>query len=106
MSEPPLRILLVDDHEVVRDGVKALLQATDDIIVTDEASAVTMMSSVAWSSAFTPSRTTSWSSTKRIRSGGSDMSGILADRALRESPRRTHCSPALRSPHQLGLRSP
>jgi two-component system response regulator DevR len=40
VSEPPLRILLVDDHEVVRDGVKALLQATDDIIVTAEASSV------------------------------------------------------------------
>jgi DNA-binding NarL/FixJ family response regulator len=40
MSELPLRILLVDDHEVVRDGVKALLQATDDIIVTAEASSV------------------------------------------------------------------
>jgi two-component system, NarL family, response regulator DevR len=40
MSEPPLRILLVDDHEVVRDGVKALLQATDDIIVTAEASSI------------------------------------------------------------------
>jgi len=40
MSEPPLRILLVDDHEVVRDGVKVLLQATDDIIVTAEASSV------------------------------------------------------------------
>jgi two-component system response regulator DevR len=40
MSEPPLRVLLVDDHEVVRDGVKALLQATEDIIVTAEASSV------------------------------------------------------------------
>ena len=40
MSEPPLRVLLVDDHEVVRDGVKVLLQATDDIIVTAEASSV------------------------------------------------------------------
>jgi len=44
-SEPPpkrspLRVLLVDDHEVVRDGVKALLQATDDIIVTGEAGSV------------------------------------------------------------------
>jgi two-component system response regulator DevR len=35
-----LRVLLVDDHEVVRDGVKALLQATDDIIVTGEAGSV------------------------------------------------------------------
>jgi DNA-binding NarL/FixJ family response regulator len=27
-DQPPLRVLLVDDHEVVRSGVKALLQAT------------------------------------------------------------------------------
>src|SRR5512133_436268 len=40
MSEPPLRVLLVDDHEVVRSGVKALLQATEDIIFTAEASSV------------------------------------------------------------------
>jgi two-component system response regulator DevR len=39
-QQPPLRVLLVDDHEVVRDGVKALLQATDDIIVTGEAGSV------------------------------------------------------------------
>lgn len=37
---PPLRVLLVDDHEVVRSGIKALLQATDDIVVTGEASSV------------------------------------------------------------------
>ncbi|HEX7464832.1 MAG TPA: response regulator transcription factor [Actinomycetota bacterium] len=37
---PPLRVLLVDDHEVVRSGVKALLQATEDIIVTAEAASV------------------------------------------------------------------
>jgi two-component system, NarL family, response regulator DevR len=36
----PLRVLLVDDHEVVRDGVRALLQETDDIIVTAEAGTV------------------------------------------------------------------
>jgi len=40
VGKPPLRVLLVDDHEVVRGGVKALLQATDDIIVTAEASSV------------------------------------------------------------------
>jgi DNA-binding NarL/FixJ family response regulator len=39
-KKPPLRVLLVDDHEVVRDGVRALLQATDDIIVTAEAGSV------------------------------------------------------------------
>jgi hypothetical protein len=31
---PPLRVLLVDDHEVVRSGVSALLQATDEIVVS------------------------------------------------------------------------
>ena len=35
MSE--LRVLLVDDHEVVRAGIKALLNAEDDIIVVGEA---------------------------------------------------------------------
>jgi DNA-binding NarL/FixJ family response regulator len=32
--------MLVDDHEVVRNGVKAVLHATDDIIVTAEAGSV------------------------------------------------------------------
>jgi DNA-binding NarL/FixJ family response regulator len=35
MSE--LRVLLVDDHEVVRAGIKALLDAQDDIVVVGEA---------------------------------------------------------------------
>jgi DNA-binding NarL/FixJ family response regulator len=39
-KQPPLRVLLVDDHEVVRDGVKALLQTTEDIVVTGEAGSV------------------------------------------------------------------
>ena len=34
---PPLRVLLVDDHEVVRSGVKALLQVTEDVLVSAEA---------------------------------------------------------------------
>jgi two-component system, NarL family, response regulator DevR len=37
---PPLRVMLVDDHEVVRGGVKALLAANEDIVVTAEASSV------------------------------------------------------------------
>ena len=37
---PPLRVMLVDDHEVVRAGIKAMLQSTDDIIVTAEAGSV------------------------------------------------------------------
>ena len=35
-----LRVMLVDDHEVVRSGIKALLHATDDISVVAEAGSV------------------------------------------------------------------
>jgi two-component system, NarL family, response regulator DevR len=37
---PPLRVMLVDDHEVVRDGIRAMLAAEDDIVVTAEAGSV------------------------------------------------------------------
>jgi two-component system response regulator DevR len=40
VSTPPLRVMLVDDHEAVRDGIKALLAATDDLIVCAEAASV------------------------------------------------------------------
>jgi DNA-binding NarL/FixJ family response regulator len=40
MDEPPLRVMLVDDHEVVRDGIRALLDGTDDIVVCAEAGSV------------------------------------------------------------------
>jgi two-component system response regulator DevR len=39
-GQPPLRVMLVDDHEIVRNGIRAMLQATDDVIVTAEASTV------------------------------------------------------------------
>jgi two-component system, NarL family, response regulator DevR len=32
-----LRVMLVDDHEVVRGGIRALLEAADDIVVCAEA---------------------------------------------------------------------
>ena len=38
MSEPPLRVMLVDDHQVVRDGIKLLLSDTTDVVVCAEAS--------------------------------------------------------------------
>jgi two-component system, NarL family, response regulator DevR len=47
MSSPFLRVMLVDDHEVVRNGIKALLAATDDIVVTGEACSVRDAVSVA-----------------------------------------------------------
>jgi two-component system response regulator DevR len=40
MSTGTLRILLVDDHEVVRDGVKSLINANDDLTVVGEAGSV------------------------------------------------------------------
>ncbi len=40
MSRVPLRVLLVDDHEVVRSGIAAMLKATEDIVVAGEAGTV------------------------------------------------------------------
>jgi len=35
---PPLRVMLVDDHQVVREGIKLLLADLDDVVVCAEAS--------------------------------------------------------------------
>src|ERR687897_33194 len=40
MSEPPLRVMLVDDHQVVRDGIKLLLTDITDVVVCAEAGSV------------------------------------------------------------------
>jgi DNA-binding NarL/FixJ family response regulator len=32
--------MLVDDHEIVRDGIRAMLQAEDDVVVTAQAGSV------------------------------------------------------------------
>jgi DNA-binding NarL/FixJ family response regulator len=32
--------MLVDDHEIVRDGIRAMLESQDDIVVTSEAGSV------------------------------------------------------------------
>jgi two-component system response regulator DevR len=40
VSETPLRVVLVDDHEVVRDGIKSLLEPEPDITVVGEAGTV------------------------------------------------------------------
>jgi len=40
MSKERIRIMLVDDHEVVRDGVKSLINANDDMTVVAEAGTV------------------------------------------------------------------
>jgi two-component system, NarL family, response regulator DevR len=38
MSAPPLRVMLVDDHQVVRDGIRLLLNQAEDVVVCAEAS--------------------------------------------------------------------
>src|SRR5216683_5803461 len=40
MLSTRIRVLLVDDHEVVRDGVKSLINANDDLTVVGEAGSV------------------------------------------------------------------
>jgi two-component system response regulator DevR len=40
MAQSRIRVLLVDDHEVVRDGVKSLINANEDMIVVGEAGSV------------------------------------------------------------------
>ena len=37
MAEYPIRVLLVDDHKVLRDGLRALLEGEKDMIVVGEA---------------------------------------------------------------------
>jgi two-component system response regulator DevR len=39
-KEPPLRVMLVDDHEIVRDGIRTMLEPEADIVVTAEAGSV------------------------------------------------------------------
>lgn len=39
-GKPLLRVMLVDDHEIVRDGIRAMLAAEDDIVVATEAGTV------------------------------------------------------------------
>jgi len=40
MSEASVRVVIVDDHAIVRQGLRALLEAEDDIEVTGEAGSV------------------------------------------------------------------
>src|SRR5215831_17313234 len=39
-GQPPLRLMLVDDHEVVRSGLRAMLEAAGDMRVIAEAGTV------------------------------------------------------------------
>ena len=74
MSDLPLRVMLVDDHQVVRDGIKLLLADTDDVVVCAEAS--TARDAVA-----TAAQATSGVIVMDVRL--SDGSGIEATRDIR-----------------------
>jgi DNA-binding NarL/FixJ family response regulator len=80
-TKVPLRVLLVDDHAVVRSGVRAMLEATDDLVVVGEAD--------------TPARALAEAERTRphvvvmdVRLA--DQSGIEATRAIREVLPDTH----------------
>jgi two-component system, NarL family, response regulator DevR len=47
MSAPPLRVMLVDDHQVVREGIKLLLADATDVVVCAEASSARQAVAVA-----------------------------------------------------------
>lgn len=40
MSDQPIRVMLVDDHEVVRQGVRALLESAGGMVIAGEAGGV------------------------------------------------------------------
>ena len=71
----PLRVMLVDDHEIVRQGLRALLEAEDDIEVVAEADSGP--SAVSLASAHTPDVVV-----MDVRMPGG--SGVEACRAIRD----------------------
>jgi two-component system response regulator DevR len=40
VSDQPIRVMIVDDHEVVRQGLRAMLEAAGDVVVAGEAARV------------------------------------------------------------------
>jgi hypothetical protein len=65
MSAPPLRVMLVDDHQIVRDGIKLLLTDTPDVVVCAEAASTREAVAVAARPCPTSSSWTSGSPTAR-----------------------------------------
>lgn len=39
-TKPPLKVMLVDDHEIVRDGIRAMLANEADVVIASEAGTV------------------------------------------------------------------
>lgn len=80
MPTKPVRILLVDDHKVLRDGLRALLESEDDMVVIPEAG--TGEEAVALTEQHQPDVIV-------MDLGLPDMSGLEAIRAIRKTNKQS-----------------
>ncbi len=76
MPTKPVRILLVDDHKVLRDGLRSLLESEDDLVVIAEAG--TGQEAIALTQEHQPDVIV-------MDLGLPDMSGLEVIRTIRES---------------------
>jgi two-component system, NarL family, response regulator NreC len=76
MPAKPVRILLVDDHKVLRDGLRSLLESEDDLVVIAEAG--TGQEAIALTQEHQPDVIV-------MDLGLPDMSGLEVIRTIRES---------------------
>ncbi len=80
MSIKPVHVLLVDDHKVLRDGLRALLESEDDIIVVAEAG--TAKEAIRLAEQFKPEVIV-------MDLGLPDMSGLEAIRTIRQTNKQS-----------------
>ena len=84
VSDPLIRVALLDDHEIVRHGVGELVNAQDDMVVVGEAgSASEMLQTVA--------ATAPDIAVLDVRLGDDDGNGIAACREIRSAYPETQC---------------
>lgn len=84
MSDPLIRVALLDDHEIVRHGVAELVNAQDDMVVVGEAgTAAEMLQTVA--------ATAPDIAVLDVRLGDDDGNGIAACREIRSAHPETRC---------------
>ena len=84
VSDPLIRVALLDDHEIVRHGVAELVNAQDDMVVVGEAgTASEMLQTVA--------ATAPDIAVLDVRLGDDDGNGIAACREIRSAYPETQC---------------
>lgn len=84
VSDPLIRVALLDDHEIVRHGVGELVNAQDDMVVVGEAgTASEMLQTVA--------ATAPDIAVLDVRLGDDDGNGIAACREIRSAYPETQC---------------